>query len=212
MARAVPSVFAPVFMTEASKTHYQNRIQEIDRQPDLVGGIIFIGDDLTETAMWGVLFPDADIRNHGIAGDTTSGVEKRLHLLTRHKPEQIYLMIGEGDGVYGRTTKDVSESVVRILVQLRKNHPTAQIFLQTPIPRDASLLAWNQDLNTNFLHLLKQPDVKSVGIDVIDLLPAYISRNGKIKADLYKEDGALDSHGYAVWGSILGRFVAKTIR
>lgn len=203
---------APAFMSDASRANYNLRVQEIERQPDLSGGIIFIGDDLTEQALWGALFPEVNIRNHGIAGDTTAGVEKRLSLLTRHSPEQIYLMIGEHDGPYGRTSQEVSDSVSRIILLLHAGHPTSQIYLQSPIPSNQQALAWNTDLTAAFEHMVTRPEIKATGAEFIDLLPAYMSGAGTLRDDLYNDNSQFGSHGYAVWASVLSRNVMKTIR
>lgn len=179
---------APSFMSTASKAHYSLRVDEMERQPVLSAGIVFLGDDLTENAHWGALFPEANIRNHGVAGDTTAGLEKRLSLLNRHSPEQIYLMIGENDGQYGRTLKEVSDSVSRIILLLHARHPTAQIYLQSPIPSNTNTLAWNSDLSAAFEHLVIRPEIKATGVEYIDILSAYISDTGTLKPDLYDSD------------------------
>ena len=215
------TLVAPSFMSASSKAHYVVRVNEMERQPVLSGGVVFIGDDLTENAHWGALFPEANIRNHGVGGDTTAGLEKRLSLLNRHSPEQIYLMIGENDGQYGRTSKEVSDSVSRIILLLHAGHPTAQIYLQSPIPSNLNALAWNSDLSAAFEHLVTRPEIKATGVEYIDILSAYISDSGTLKPDLYDpnlSDNDVDndiqfgSHGYAVWASVLSRNVTKTIR
>ena len=205
-------LLAPDFMSSDSKAHYSLRIDEIERQPDLMSGVVFIGDDLTESAHWGALFPEANIRNQGIAGDTTAGLEKRLSLLSRHSPEQIYLMIGENDGQYGRTSKEVSDSVSRIILLLHAGHPTAQIYLLSPIPSNPDALAWNSDLMATYDHLVTRPEIKATGVKFIDILSAFVSDTGALRADLYNDDVQFGSHGYAVWASVLSRNVVRTIR
>ena len=41
------------------------------------GRIAMVGDSLTEFAPWSGMFPDEDIANYGISGDTVDGVLAR---------------------------------------------------------------------------------------------------------------------------------------
>lgn len=206
-----PVISAPVFMKPAARRHYNKRVLEIMTQTPLTGGVVFIGDDFTENANWQALFPEVKLRNQGIIGDTTSGLEKRTALLAPHKPVQVYVMIGCGDGVYGRTSQDMTEAIFRIVQSLHTLHPTAQIFIQSPIPADESSLKWCQNVQNSLAYLMQDPEMIATGVEYIDVLSAYINAQGRLRTDLYSDTGQLDMHGYAVWGSILSRFVAKTI-
>ncbi len=56
--------------------------------------VLFIGDSLTEWFKLEKYFPDVDIINEGIAGDTTYGVLERLDKVIDISVDMIFLMIG----------------------------------------------------------------------------------------------------------------------
>ena len=68
---------------------------------------LFLGDSLTEYGNWRELFPGLDIKNRGIAGDTTDGVLHRLDGITALSPDKIFLMIGINDLLMGRSVKRI---------------------------------------------------------------------------------------------------------
>ena len=50
------------------------------------GDVVMLGDSITEGADWAALLPQTRVHNHGIGGDDTVGVLRRLDLVTRAQP------------------------------------------------------------------------------------------------------------------------------
>jgi hypothetical protein len=58
------------------------------------GQIAMVGDSLTEFAPWSGMFPDADIANYGISGDTVDGVVARVPTILASHAKKVFVMIG----------------------------------------------------------------------------------------------------------------------
>ena len=80
--------------------HVNRRLDEIEWQPRLQGGVLFLGDSITEGAPLTTMFPGLNLRNQGISWDTSDGVLLRLNQVTRHAPDRIFLLIGTNDTNY----------------------------------------------------------------------------------------------------------------
>src|SRR5262249_18551143 len=59
-------------------TTYTMRVTQFGIMPPLNGGVAFVGDSLTDWVRWNEMFPQARVRNFGIAGDTTVGLQHRV--------------------------------------------------------------------------------------------------------------------------------------
>src|SRR5262245_9927079 len=58
------------------------------------GRIAMVGDSLTEIAPWSGMFPDEDIANYGISGDTVDGVLARVPSILASRAKKVLVMIG----------------------------------------------------------------------------------------------------------------------
>ena len=100
------------------------------------GDVVMLGDSITEGADWSALLPGVRIHNHGIGGDDTDGVLRRLALVTDRRPGKVFVMIGTND--IGKGVHSVDEIVVNIATivdRIRADSPTTEIYLQSVLPR-----------------------------------------------------------------------------
>ena len=67
--------------------------------------IAMVGDSLTELAPWSGIFPDADIANYGISGDTVDGVVARVPSILASRAKKVFVMIGINDLHKGQSVK-----------------------------------------------------------------------------------------------------------
>lgn len=61
------------------------------------GGIIFVGDSITDDCEWEELIDNPDILNRGIDVDTLEEFIARLPEITRHDASKIFIEIGSSD-------------------------------------------------------------------------------------------------------------------
>lgn len=194
----------PAYMLPNGKAHFTRRVSEINRQTPLHGGVLFLGDSITEGGNWEALFPGVDSRNHGVGWDTTTGLVKRLPLILLHQPEQIYILIGTNDIGYDRTPKVMSQALTDALLALRKANPRAQIYVQSVLPREAENKAKVAAINTAYQAALSQPPLATLDIRYLDIFPAFAVGDGSLRPDLTYDGLHLNENGYAVWARVIG--------
>lgn len=73
----------------------------------ITGGIIFLGNSITEIDDWKKVLNDTTVINRGIRGDITFGVLKRLKDITNRQPSKLFILLGIND-----IGKDIPESVI----------------------------------------------------------------------------------------------------
>ena len=88
---------------------------------------VVIGDSITEFAPWKDMFPDADILNRGASGDTVSGVEQRLDLILRAKPDRVFILVGTNDLNLSNSVTDVLAIYERVIGRLKQAKITVYV-------------------------------------------------------------------------------------
>jgi hypothetical protein len=58
------------------------------------GQIAMVGDSLSELAPWNGMFPNEEIANYGISGDTVEGVLARVPCILASHASKLFVMIG----------------------------------------------------------------------------------------------------------------------
>ena len=103
---------------------YNRRVElfaSYDVQP---GDVVMLGDSITEGADWPALLPGVRVHNHGIGGDDTDGVLRRLALVTDRRPGKVFVMIGTND--IGKGVHSVDEIVATSRRSSIGSEPTAR--------------------------------------------------------------------------------------
>jgi lysophospholipase L1-like esterase len=173
------------------------------------GGIILLGDSLTEVGPWAELLPGKQIRNRGISGDTTGSLFHRLEEISDAQPEQIFLLIGIND-LKGRVPPDeIAANYARILDQLQTGCPNATIYTQSLLPTHNDLFAANyeevEQLNEMIAELAQKRTLQH-----LDLYP-HFTIHGNQPNPAYFTDGLhLTAKGYLRWASLLTPHIQAT--
>jgi len=81
-----------------------------------------------------IQFPEIQVINSSISGETTSGGLSRLpKLLDRHQPDYIVLELAANDGLYGIPLNIIEENILK-LIQLSKNADARVILVGVRLP------------------------------------------------------------------------------
>jgi len=59
--------------------------------------LVFVGDSITEGGDWAAWFPDDEVVNLGVGGDTTASLAERLDQVVAAQPDSVVLLIGAND-------------------------------------------------------------------------------------------------------------------
>ena len=99
------------------------------------GGIVFLGDSITDFYRINEFFHDSYIINRGIGGDTTDGVLKRMpESVYDLSPSKVFILIGTNDIGENKDEEHVIYNIAQIIQKIQDNCPDARIYLQSIYP------------------------------------------------------------------------------
>ncbi|HET7178651.1 MAG TPA: GDSL-type esterase/lipase family protein [Chryseosolibacter sp.] len=173
--------------------------------------IMFLGNSITDRVDWNELLGRPDVHNRGISGDITFGVLQRLDEVIDGHPKTVFILIGIND-----ISRNIPDSLIlrnyyRIVDRIKKGSPRTKIYFQTLLPVNNEFSQFKNHYNKDEHILWLNEHIKALGkkehIDVIDLHPHFMDKNGKLDSR-YTEDGLhLNAEGYKVWAGILKKFL-----
>ncbi|GAA4666106.1 GDSL-type esterase/lipase family protein [Frondihabitans cladoniiphilus] len=155
--------------------------------------LVFLGDSITAGGDWAAWFPDDEVVNLGVNGDTTAQVQARLDAVVAEEPDSILLLIGTNDFRDRRSVEQVVRNVETILVDLRRLLPGARLLLQSIMPRQEEFAPRIHDANRHLRQF-----AATVRAQYLDLWPAMAV--GESLNPAFTEDGLhLTQAGYEAW-------------
>jgi len=188
----------PASMRRGGKSHFKKRVREIAQQRPLDGGVLFVGDSITEGGDWAGLFPSVPTANHGVGWDTIDGVKARLPQIILNNPDKIFIMIGTNDIGYNSEAADMAAKLEGVIQGLRSSRPEAELFLQSVLPREESKIGIVAPINMEFAKLATDKN-----ITFINLTSNFSDPKGRLRAELTNDGLHLNSAGYAVWAEAI---------
>lgn len=181
-----------------SHQHVNRRLDEIEALPVMQGGVLFIGDSITEAAPLDTMFPNVQTANHGIAWDTTDGVLLRMNQITRHAPERIFLMIGTNDTYHSLDASPVSTNTIEIIDKISDAMPDSELYAVSVLPRNEP----NNRVVSTFNQTVREAAADRSFV-YLDLAQAMRAPNGELRPELTYDNLHLNDEGYRVWASVL---------
>ncbi len=179
--------------------HYIHRTTLFDQFIPSAGGVVFLGDSITEMCEWHEFFPEVRVINRGVSGDSTRGVLNRLDQITAIKPSKVFLAIGVNDLQRhyhpGEVVRNISETVKTL-----KADTGAKVYLQSILP------VMEYKLETGILnqtidavnHELQQIAAET-GAEYIDNNILLGDETGNL-APQFSEDGLhINGAAYKIW-------------
>jgi len=161
---------------------------------------LFIGDSLIEFFNWKERFPDKEIFNYGIAGETAEGLLARLPgIIDRvQSPDLVMIMTGinniamEDYGflfTYEKITARLQETYRQATITIVSLLPVNLSFLGDAVPRVNKRL---KDIAQNNKILF------------LDLYPLFLDDNSQIITSYFETDRVhLSDEGYEIWAKAL---------
>jgi lysophospholipase L1-like esterase len=181
------------------------------------GGIVFVGDSLTEEFLVTDIYQGLNVHNRGIGGDTTIGLLKRMNeSIFDLQPRKVILLIGTNDlALLNPTPEAVITNIQLICEQIKAKLPDAKLVLLSLYPT----------IGEDFKDVTPE-SIKARGNNVIDLINGelfkltsdlnihYLDANSRLKDEngqlnkAYTRDGLhLNTNGYQVIQELLQPFM-----
>jgi len=186
---------------------YDSRLNYFKELPVKKGSVVFWGDSITEWADWNELTGLGNVLNRGIAGDISYGLLDRLDEVVRHQPEKIFILIGTNDISKGIMAPDIVRTYKKIILQLQKQSPFSNIYVQSVFPINDSLInrQYYKGTNQSIVQLNKELKTMAADLNVrfINVFEAMLDEKRQLAAG-YTYDGLhLSGKGYMKWVSYL---------
>jgi len=172
------------------------RRSQLEHLPLPPGGVLFLGDSITEQGMWNEWLPPLPTLNRGIGGDTVHEVQARLDSAV-NDPTGISLLVGTNDlsGIGPSHEVPVIAAQFRHLVaELRRRAPEARLIVNSVMPRRASFADQVRALNREYEAIAAE-----AGATYLDLWPALADDSGGLRAGFTSDSLHLNGAGYEAW-------------
>lgn len=167
--------------------------------------IVFLGDSITDYVDFREYLPSYRIINMGIAGDTTTGVLRRLDEVIRIEPEKLFLLIGINDICDGIETARIVRNIRKILERVKERLPRTKNYLQAVFPVRLTDIRINVEvraLNTSLREL-----AKALKCTFVDLYPLLLDDCGELGEE-YTVDGLhLSDKAMSRWMSYITQYL-----
>ncbi|MEY3051433.1 MAG: hypothetical protein RLY31_1218 [Bacteroidota bacterium] len=187
----------------AHSTYYHQRATHFRSLPTQKGGIVFIGDSITDGCEWAELLGDArGIRNRGISGDVVQGVRDRLDEVVRSQPGKIFILIGINDLARGRSAAYVAANTRLLVEELSAACPYTHIYLQSLLPVNPAFRRFqghmqHKDAIRHVNAALR--DLAGGQVHYLDLFSPFADANGHLDARFTNDGLHLNGEGYRHW-------------
>ncbi|WP_375388101.1 GDSL-type esterase/lipase family protein [uncultured Amnibacterium sp.] len=170
--------------------------------PASSGPLLLLGDSLTEAGPWESAFPEREVVNAGVPGDTTEDVAARLDDVVASAPSTVVLMAGTNESRRA-TVEQVVRGIEDILFRLHHELPDTRLVVCSVLPRERERADWIRDVNIHVRQFA--PTLKA---DFLDLWPTFAEDDGELRGEFTTDRLHLNDHGYDAWAGLLRPLVA----
>ena len=187
--------------------HTTRRLAQFAEEPIIPGGIIFLGDSITEKGDWQNALNDSTVINRGVGGDITSDVLRRLQDITDRNPSKVFILVGINDIRKNLPHAVIVENYLKIVREILHKCPATVIYVQAVLPLNPGLFfgSRHRERKARILALNSLLAYHSTGEKYIyiDLYQLFADVEGYLKGK-YTYDGLhLRQSAYRVWADFL---------
>ena len=187
--------------------HHEKRLMIFRDEPMTTGGLIFLGNSITEGGDWSRLLSREDVLNRGIGGDITYGLLERLDDIIRRQPDKLFVMIGIND--IGKDIPDaiIAENVRKLIRTVKEGSPQTTIIIQSILPVNPEYPGFPQHYDKQ-LHVLMTNQLleKAAAMEdavFLNLFPFFLDERQRLDQELTTDGLHLNDAGYLRWSEIL---------
>lgn len=205
VVKLVVNKINPTSESILNNTYYMNKVDIFNKMDINDNDIIFLGDSLTDNCEWSELFDNTDIKNRGIAGDTTEGILNRIDSITKSNPRKIFIMVGINDIGDGVSSDETIKNYKSIIDSIKNKSPKTEIYIQSILPCNSNLMDKNERNERRNIKNITKINEKLINLAnsekciYIDLYKIFKDSNNELDSK-YSIDGIhLNSDGYMLW-------------
>ena len=181
------------------------------------GGIVFVGDSLTENYNVYEFFKGYNVYNRGIGGDTTIGLLNRMkESIYDLNPSIVVLLIGINDFqlVENSSIDTIYENIIKIIKLINLNCPNCKIILQSLYPiskkEDPKIDKLSVGIKNNKDILKLNEKLKTIDkINYLDVNSHLQDEDGNFKIEYTMEGLHANTAGYNVITALIKKELSK---
>ncbi|MGQ4645951.1 GDSL-type esterase/lipase family protein [Lyngbya aestuarii] len=194
--------------------YYHDRRSHFETLINSESAIIFLGDSLTDCCEWSEIFRDKNIKNRGIAGDSTDGILQRIDEILASLDQKIFIMIGINDLIQNCPRSTIVTNYKLILEKIQCKSPKTEVFIQSVLPINNQKFQASQQItlsNEKVINLNKNLEelAQEFSFQYLDLFSFFVDENNELNAK-YTSDGIhLNGQAYLLWQEIIKKDVVN---
>lgn len=165
---------------------------------------LFLGDSHIQYLNTATYFPNKNVINYGIAGDTTLGVLKRLpHSQAQPKiKKKVLFMVGYNDLKYRDVEEIISNHRTLVITAAKQLEiPFSKIALQSLFPVSEKRSYVNDSIIR--INHAEKALCAELGCTFLDLYSNFADPKGGLREQYSKDGVHLNQTGYDLWTSLL---------
>jgi lysophospholipase L1-like esterase len=167
--------------------------------------LAFIGDSLTQWCDWQKRFPEYQVINLGISGETVEGLLARRERIRSQTEDADCMFLMTGINNIANEHYEILapyQEIVRNLTTWRK---TAKIVVQSILPVSLTWISNDVIRNTN-RHL--EQIAREQGADYLDVYSSFEGADGAPRNGYLSDDGVhIADKGYDAWAAQVSRYL-----
>ncbi|MBI5632513.1 MAG: GDSL family lipase [Nitrospirae bacterium] len=168
--------------------------------------LLFLGDSLIEYFDWSERFPEQEVCNFGIAGETVEGLYSRLRGVFKgvKSPDFVFIMSGINSMAMG--DEGIADTYRNIVREIRQAYPSAKVIVQSLLPVLFPYIS-NEDIRHMNASLRQMAADEKVLY--LDIHAKFLDEEGRPVAAYLMDDGVhVSGEGYRVWSDEVGKLIA----
>ncbi|PTO89516.1 lysophospholipase [Vibrio splendidus] len=169
--------------------------------------LVMFGDSITEWAPWADIFRDVSMVNRGLAGDTTTGMLRRIDTTLNVKPKVVCFMAGINDLAQGYDVDHIYQNYIDMLKVWQEND--IRILVQSTLYVGSKLQGLNplvELLNTKISEYCSQQGIAFLDVNSV------LSPNQLLSNEYSCDDLHLNAKAYQVWAEVLQPAIAELLK
>ncbi|MEZ8414300.1 SGNH/GDSL hydrolase family protein [Vibrio splendidus] len=169
--------------------------------------LVMFGDSITEWAPWADIFRDVSMVNRGLAGDTTTGMLRRIDTTLNVKPKLVCFMAGINDLAQGYDVDHIYQNYIDMLKVWQEND--IRILVQSTLYVGSKLQGLNPSvelLNRKISEYCSQQGIAFLDVNSV------LSPNKLLSNEYSCDDLHLNAKAYQAWAEVLQPTIAELLK
>jgi lysophospholipase L1-like esterase len=172
------------------------------------GGVLFVGDSLTQEFLLEEYFSGSLVYNRGIGGDTTEGLLKRMkESIYDLEPSKMFLLIGTNDlAVNVSKPEKIIENLRRIIIETKENCKDTVIYVESLYPTgiegydnlSEEAIKNRSNYVIDVINQRLEELCEELEVTYIDVNSKLKDKEGRLKAELTRDGLHLKPEGYKI--------------